>query len=141
MTADSSTSRSFVQCEKKYCCQRSAFAATWRILFVVIERVKRYVNVHLHCIVSNLKTKSKMSTLPTPAKISADAHACVVCVYNLTSAFYWARNNHYVLFDYPFGSVSLNVQFTTNGMCTKTYTNGCSANKRGVGRHPKKLAV
>jgi len=96
MTADSSTSRSFVQCEKKYCCQRSAFAATWGILFVVIERLKRFVNVHLHCIVSNLKTKSKMSTLPTTANISADAHACVVCVCNLTPAFYWAMNNHYV---------------------------------------------
>jgi len=25
MTADSSTSRSFIRCEKKHCCQRSAF--------------------------------------------------------------------------------------------------------------------
>ena len=48
-------------------------------------------------------------------------------------------NNHFVFFEYP--SVSLNVQFTTNGMCAKTSTKGCSANKRGVGRHPKKLAV
>jgi len=44
-------------------------------------------------------------------------------------------------FEYPFGSVSLNVQFTTNAMCTKAYTKGCGANKRGVGRHPKKLTV
>jgi len=66
-----------------------------------VEREKRYVNVHLHlhCIVSNLKTKSKMSTLPTPAKISADTHACV---YNLISAFYCAINNHFVLFEYSF---------------------------------------
>jgi len=30
----------------------------------VVERVKRFVNVHLHCIASNLKRISKMSTLP-----------------------------------------------------------------------------
>jgi len=29
-----------------------------------VERVKRYVNVRLHCIVSNLKKISKVSTLP-----------------------------------------------------------------------------
>jgi len=28
-----------------------------------VERVKRFVNVHLHCIVSNLKRISKVSTL------------------------------------------------------------------------------
>ena len=33
-----------------------------------VKRVKRFVNVHLHCIVSNLKTISKMPTLP-PWKI------------------------------------------------------------------------
>jgi len=40
-----------------------------------VERVKRFVHVHLHCIVSNLKRISKISTLPPPGKISADAHA------------------------------------------------------------------
>jgi len=39
-----------------------------------IERAMRFVNVHLHCIVSNLKSISKFSTLP-PRKISEDAHA------------------------------------------------------------------
>ena len=29
-----------------------------------LERVLRFVNVHLHCIVSNLKMISKMPTLP-----------------------------------------------------------------------------
>jgi len=29
-----------------------------------LERVKRFVNVRLHCIVSNLKRISKISTLP-----------------------------------------------------------------------------
>jgi len=34
-------------------------------LFVcAVERAKRFVNVHLHCIVSNLKRSGKMSTLP-----------------------------------------------------------------------------
>jgi len=30
-----------------------------------VERVKRFMNVHLHCIVTNLKRISKTSTLPT----------------------------------------------------------------------------
>jgi len=29
-----------------------------------VERVKRFLNVHLHCIVSNLKRISKVSTFP-----------------------------------------------------------------------------
>ena len=41
-----------------------------------VERVKRFLNVHLHCIVSNLQMTGKMSILPPtrPGKISADAH-------------------------------------------------------------------
>jgi len=31
-----------------------------------IERTKHFVNVHLHCIVSNMKRISKISTLPPP---------------------------------------------------------------------------
>ena len=31
-----------------------------------VERVKRFLNVYLHCIVSNLKRISKISTLPPP---------------------------------------------------------------------------
>ena len=41
-----------------------------------VKRVKRFVIVHLHCIVSNLKRISKISTLP-PGKISLDAHGCI----------------------------------------------------------------
>jgi len=37
--------------------------------------VKRFVNVRLHCIVSNLTRASKMLTLPPHEKNSADAHA------------------------------------------------------------------
>jgi len=40
-----------------------------------VERGKRFVNVHLYCIVSKLKRISKISTL-SPVKISADAHGC-----------------------------------------------------------------
>jgi len=39
----------------------------------VVERVKCFVNVHLHCIVRNPKKISKMPTFPL-RKISADAH-------------------------------------------------------------------
>jgi len=38
------------------------------------ERVKRFVNVYLHCIVTKLKMISKISTLPPTGKITADTH-------------------------------------------------------------------
>jgi len=41
-----------------------------------MERVKRFVNVHLHCIVSNMKSISKILTFLPPGKISADTHGC-----------------------------------------------------------------
>ena len=41
-----------------------------------METVKRFVNIHLHCIVSNLKRISKISTLSPSEKTSADAHEC-----------------------------------------------------------------
>jgi len=65
------------------------------------ERVKRYVNAHLHCIVSSLKWASKMSTLPINGKNSLNAYTCVVYVYNVTSALYCAINNHFCVFEYP----------------------------------------
>jgi len=39
-----------------------------------VARAMRFVNVHLHCTVSNLKSISKFLTLPSPGKISADTH-------------------------------------------------------------------
>jgi len=39
-----------------------------------IERVKHFVNIHLHGIVSNLWRISKISTLPHSGKVSADVH-------------------------------------------------------------------
>ena len=41
-----------------------------------VERVKRFVNVHLHCIVSNLKRWAKFRHCPPPGKVSEDAHGC-----------------------------------------------------------------
>jgi len=41
-----------------------------------VEGVKRFMNVRLHCIVSNQKRISNMSSLPPPGKFSADAHVC-----------------------------------------------------------------
>jgi len=52
----------------------------------VVGMVKPYVNAHLNCIVSNLKLASKMSTLPINRKSSVNAYACVVYIYNVTSA-------------------------------------------------------
>jgi len=40
-----------------------------------VERVKRFVNVFLHCIVSNVKRIGKISKF-TPEKMSADLHGC-----------------------------------------------------------------
>jgi len=67
-----------------------------------VEMVKRYVNAHLHCIVSSLKWASKMSTLPISGKISVNANACVVYVYNVTSALYCAINNHFYVIGLSF---------------------------------------
>ena len=46
-----------------------------------VERVKRFVNVHLHCIVSNLKTTSKISTLP-PWKNFPGRPCCHCKIFN-----------------------------------------------------------
>jgi len=51
-----------------------------------VERVKRFVNVHLHCIISNLKRISKISTLPHQEKFlqtPMDAHAWLISIWFL----------------------------------------------------------
>jgi len=84
-----------------------------------VAKVKRYVNVYLHLCRQKPEMDDQNVDFAYPGKIFADAHACVMCVYNLTSAF--------GLFEYPLFcsslsvSVSLNVRFTTNGVCLKTY--------------------
>ena len=60
-----------------------------------VEMVKPYVNAHSHCIVSSLKRSSKMSTLPINGKISVNAYACVVYIYNVTSALYCVIKKHF----------------------------------------------
>jgi len=40
-----------------------------------VERAKRFVNVHWHCILSNMERIMKISSLPPPGKVSADVRA------------------------------------------------------------------
>jgi len=99
MTADSSKSRTFILCEKKHLQTKRNFgtvAVTWGHFLCGADRVKHYVNVHLHCIVSSLYR------LPICGKFSAGPHACVVCVYNVASALYCAINNHFCVIRVPF---------------------------------------
>ena len=61
-----------------------------------------------------------------PGKIFADAHACVICVYNLTCMCFVLRYITILCYSSTLCSslsvsVSLNVRFTTNGVCSKTY--------------------
>jgi len=48
----------------------------WGVQYTLLTStgLKRFVSIHLHCIIRNLKRIGKMSTLPPPGKISADAH-------------------------------------------------------------------
>jgi len=87
-----------------------------------VEMVKPYVNARLHCIVSSLKWASKMSALPINGKISVNAYACVVYVYNVTSALYCAINNHFCVIRLSFVATS---RLTCRWMCDSTGT-GCA---------------
>jgi len=71
-----------------------------------VEMVKPYVNALLRCIVSSRKWASEMSTLPINGKISVNAYACVVYVYNVTSALYCAINNHFCVIRVSFVATS-----------------------------------
>ena len=85
--------KSFIQCEKKHCCQRSAFldccSNVGHFLCGVARVVKRYVNVYLHLYRQRPEMDNQNVDLAYPGKIFADAHACVICVYNITSALYF----------------------------------------------------
>jgi len=87
-----------------------------------VEMVKPYVNVHLHCVVSSLKLASKMLTLPINGKISVNAYACVVYVYNVTSALYYAINNHFCVIRISFVAIS---RLTCRWLCDSPGT-GCA---------------
>ena len=119
-------SRPFIWCDKKYCCQRRAFLGLlpWHGSFSLWCRkgVKCYVNAHLHCIISSLKWASKISTLPINGKISVNAYACVVYVYNVTSTLYNAINNRFCVIRVSFVATSL---LACRWMCDSPRT-GCA---------------
>jgi len=48
-----------------------------------VERVKRFVNVHLHCIISNPKMISKISTLPPLEKFLRMPMDALISIYFL----------------------------------------------------------
>jgi len=76
--SDCGKPRSFILCESMYERKRNIAVSTkhncWH--FYGVERVKRFVNVHLHCIclVSNLKWKNEMRTLPHQEEFLRNAH-------------------------------------------------------------------
>jgi len=50
-----------------YCCQQGVFfviVTVTRDIFFSVERIKRFVNVHLHCIVSNVPSKVRKYSGP-----------------------------------------------------------------------------
>ena len=66
-----------------------------------VARVKRFVHIHLHCIVKNVRRIGKILTLP-PGKISVDAHGCshyhqAVITFCATMSLVWYnRGSHAV---------------------------------------------
>ena len=59
-------------------------------LFCGVAKVKRYVNVYLHLCRQQPEMDNQNVDFAHPEKIFADPHACVIFVYNLTSALYFA---------------------------------------------------
>jgi len=92
-----------VKTEKKYCCQRVLYGVKRNIaankahfwdccsnvghFLCGVARVKHYVNVYLHC--QQPEMDNENVDFACPGKIFEDAHACVICVYNVTSALYF----------------------------------------------------
>ena len=58
--------------------------------FFCVAKVKRCVNVYLDLCRQQPEINNQNVDFAYPGKIFADAHACVICVYNLTSALYFA---------------------------------------------------
>jgi len=61
---------------------------TW-VIFCGAAKAKRYVNVYLHLCRQQPEMDNQNVDLAYPENIFADARACVICVYNLTSSFYF----------------------------------------------------
>jgi len=94
-----------VKTEKKYCCQRALYGVKRNIaaneahfwdycsnvghFLCGVARVKRYVNIYLHLYRQQLEMDKQNVDFAYPRKIFTDAHACVICVHNLTSALYF----------------------------------------------------
>jgi len=55
-----------------------------------VARVKRYLNVYLRLYRQQPEIDNQNVDFAYHGKIFADAHACVICVDNLTSALYFA---------------------------------------------------
>jgi len=93
MTADSSNSRTFILCEKKHLRTKHVFGTvgvTWGSFSLWCKQGKALCERSFA-----LHRQQPVSTLPIVGKFSAGPHACVVCVYNVTSALYCAINNHF----------------------------------------------
>jgi len=95
-----------VKTEKKYCCQRVLYGVKRNIaakeahfcdccsivghFLCGVARAKHYVNLWLHLYRQQPEMDNQNVDFAYPGKIFADAHACIICVYNLTSALYFA---------------------------------------------------
>ena len=95
-----------MKAEKKYCCQGVLYGVKRNIAaneshfwdccsnvgyyLCGVAKVKRYVNVYLHLCRQHPEMDNQNVDFAYPVKNFADAHACVICVNNLTSALYFA---------------------------------------------------
>jgi len=107
----------YVKTEKKYCCQRVLYgvkrkiaankAHSWDCCSNVghflcgVAKVKRFMWTSISvCVVSSLKWTTECR-LCLPWK-NFCGRPCLCCVYNLTSALYFAINNHFCVIRVPF---------------------------------------
>ena len=95
-----------VKTENKYFCQRVLYGVKRNIaakeahfwdccsnvghFLCDVAKVKRYMNVYLHLYRQQPEMDNQNVDFAYPGKIFADAHACVICAYILTSALYFA---------------------------------------------------
>ena len=66
-----------------YCCQRSVFCDCYRNMghfLCSVERIKRFVKVHLHCIVSNVPSKVGKYSGPPGNSTENKEHFNEICI-------------------------------------------------------------
>jgi len=100
MTADSSKSRTFILCEKKHLQTKRNFgtvAVTWGSFSLWCRQGRALCERPFA-----LHRQQPVSPLPIRGKFCAGPHACVVYVYNVTTALYCAVNNHFCVIRVPF---------------------------------------